>query len=99
MTSKRTYQQQMEAQLYEVRDELKRLQKKLANLQGEGRVVLQAAINDLSARQETAELAMSRLRDTRESDWEEIKAELDQTWDDLKTTLSNALSTSINYTF
>lgn len=99
MTSKRTYQQQMEAQLYEVRDELKRLQKKLANLKGEGRVVLQAAINDLSARQETAEMAMSRLRDTHETDWEEIKAELDQTWDDLKTTLNNALSTSINYTF
>lgn len=92
MNTREAYQEKFEAQLRGWAVKIDELKAKADLATAEAKIEYCEQIEELRAKQATAQTKLHALRDAGEQAWDELKPELELAWHDLKTAVDNAIS-------
>jgi len=92
MTNKEAYQQQLQAKLDEWQAEIDKLRAKAQGAAADSQVEYNKQIEALQSKQDDAKQKLSELQQASEGGWEELKAGIEKSWNDLGEAVNAARS-------
>ena len=84
MSKRNEYLEKLKAQLEEWEYDIDRLEAKLEDAQGDAKVKMDKAINDLKTRQKDMQAKLKNIEEAAEDAWHDVKDSLEMAWDSLK---------------
>jgi len=90
MTNKEAYQQQLQAKLDEWQAEIDKLRAKAQAAKADAQVEYNKQIEDLQGKQDDAKQRLAELQQSGEGAWEELRAGIEKSWNDLGEAVSAA---------
>jgi chromosome segregation ATPase len=92
MSMKEAYEKKLQGHLSEWRADIDKLKAKAEQSEGDAQIAYYKELEDLRTQQEKARDKLDDLRDAGENAWEDMKAGLDKSWDDLGDAMNKALA-------
>lgn len=84
MSIKEAYQEKLNHQMEEWKDEMKVLKDKIGKMSAEAKIKANEELEALQKKQTTASEKLKALKDTGEDVWEQAKAGLELAWEEIK---------------